>query len=286
MFSKSQERITVVFGGGEGVVPGGDTRSYRVLRMFFFLTCSIVTQVCVFYSLSCSFLICTLFCCVLYVTWKVIAQSLYILQTAVIWVWYWQCLGIPSEENHNLYQGALMRLGSSVCVSHYVTMVIKSTLVRMRESNPSLWFLCLHSTLGGTKQKRKVRGKMFPTCFKISLGLKKQQCYWDDTTTAEGDCEREHFEQLPRLKDKRCTFHESLNPHSRRPVYNHCGKWGVYIQSKSTRGSLACGRSTDSKRESAPIAMLVMIDHGDQVDKRCRQGISLPHRDHGPNGSL
>lgn len=125
---------------------------------------------------------------------------------------------------------------------------------------------------------------MFPTCFKISLGLKKQQCYGDDTT-AEGNCERQHFEQSPRLKDQKCTFHESLNPQSRSPVYNHCGKWSVYIQSKSTWGFPACGRSTDSKRESAPIAMLVMMDHGDQVDKRCRQGNPLPHRYHGPNGS-
>lgn len=202
MFSKSQERITIVFGGGEGVVRGGDTRGYQCSQRSFSWSAALLHRcvcVCViFIELFISYFHTCLLCSICN-TKSHSTVSLPFKNCRVIWVWYWQCLGIPSEENHNLYQGALMRPGSAVCVSRYINMVIKSTLVRMGENNQSLWFLCLHSTFGGTKQKRKVRGKMLPTCFKISLGLKKQQCYWEGTTTAEGNCERQHFEPSPRL---------------------------------------------------------------------------------------
>lgn len=76
----------------------------------------------------------------------------------------------------------------------------------------------------------------------------------------------EDWSQLLGLKDTRCTFSESLNPHSVNPTSSPSGKREVCIRGKSTRGFLAGGMVYRAQGRHTPAAVLVTVDHGDGGD--------------------
>ena len=173
-----------------------------------------------------------------------------------------------------------------VCLSSYLARVWKSTLVRMGENtNRYDSYSFAHSTSGGIKRERKVRNKIFPTCFKISPSLKKKQCYWENRMTAKGASERT-FWVVAKANTQKSYITWVIEPTQWEPSIQPLWHMASLIQSKSTRGFLAHGGSIDARRKSAPIAVLGTIDQDDEIDKNGNLCSPLPHRSHGPNSSL